>query len=103
MSEGLPSVAPLPPPPERAADRRTLNTSACWLGLQRCRRLGARLVVYNTEPGYPGQPRAVARLASRVGAAEIWEYPIGVAPRWESTGAGVFRRRHGFSETLPAV
>ncbi|CAK0800725.1 unnamed protein product [Prorocentrum cordatum] len=47
---------------------------ASWLQLQECRKRGARLVVFNTEPGYPGQPQSITQLVSYLGAAEIWEY-----------------------------
>jgi hypothetical protein len=45
-----------------------------WRDLQECSNSGARLVVYNTEPGYPEQPQSIAKLVSYLGAAEIWDY-----------------------------
>jgi len=39
--------------------------------LATCRKFGARLVVYNTEPGYPGIPNQIAEYVRHIGAAEI--------------------------------
>lgn len=68
------------------------NAGSSWYpDLHECRKRGARLVVYNTEPGDDEVPHNVAKQVSDLGAAEIWDYSEKNIMKYRQTSSAIAR------------